>query len=67
MLAASVLPDASGMAVAAYAVDAIGRLWRYDLRGAAPSHDSGRRVRCIQRVENSLPRPSGTATAAAPS
>lgn len=66
LLAASVLPDASGMAVAAYAVDAIGRLWRYDLRGAAPWHDSGQRVRCIHRVENSLPWPSGTATAAAP-
>ncbi len=70
LLAASILPDASGTALAAYAVDAIGRLWRFDLRGAAPWHDSDQRVRCIHQTENPVPwpspPPSGTAPAAAP-
>ncbi|EHP38760.1 Type IV pilus assembly protein, tip-associated adhesin PilY1 [Cupriavidus basilensis OR16] len=55
LLAASILPDASGMALAAYAVDAAGGLWRFDLRGAMPWHDSGQRVSCIHRMENPTP------------
>jgi type IV pilus assembly protein PilY1 len=56
LLAVSVVPDTSGTALAAYAVDTTGRLWRFDLRGAAPWHDSDQRVRCIHRAENPAPR-----------
>lgn len=70
LLAASILPDASGTALAAYVVDAIGRLWRFDLRGAALWRKSEQRVRCIHRLETPVPWPAqssnGTATFAAP-
>lgn len=55
LLAASILPDTSGVALAAYAVDAAGGLWRFDLRGAMPWRDSGRRVDCIYRMDNPAP------------
>lgn len=66
LLAASILADASGVALAAYAVDAIGRLWRFDVRGAAPWHDGDQRVHCIHRAENPAPPLNGTATPVAP-
>ncbi|GAB7546162.1 pilus assembly protein [Cupriavidus sp. 8B] len=71
LLAATILPDFSGAAVAAYAVDAAGRLWRFDLRGEPPWHDSESRVRCMHRVQGQtlsprLPPPGGTAAASVP-
>ncbi|MDF3833589.1 hypothetical protein P3W85_11605, partial [Cupriavidus basilensis] len=57
LLAATVLPDFAGAALAAYAVDAVGRLWRFDLHGDPPWHDSDNRVRCIHRAESQTPSP----------
>ncbi|MFJ1252837.1 pilus assembly protein PilY [Cupriavidus sp. CuC1] len=65
LLAASILPDAAGVALAAYAVDTAGGLWRFDLRGAPPWHDGDRRVRCIHRAENPVPLPAPSASAGA--
>ncbi|MGO4325614.1 pilus assembly protein PilY [Cupriavidus sp. 2TAF22] len=49
LLAATVLSDAGGLAVAAYAVDDAGRLWRFDLRGPAPW--LGEDGRCQHRLD----------------
>lgn len=63
LLAATVLSDAAGLAVAAYAVDGAGRLWRFGLRGPAPWRADGR---CLHGPGTPARQPTAPAMSAAP-